>query len=636
MYKQKVRGLLADVQRGLLEREECASLVLLTMFSGKTIFLYGPPGTAKSLLARRVSTAFGATNFFAALMHRFSTPEDIFGPIDIGELKKNNLVRNTEGYLPKAHFAFLDEIWKSSPAILNTLLTILNERLFRNGGKDEHVPLKGVVCASNEFPPKNQGLEALYDRCLVRYFVKPLQSAQNFSNLIQEKEMSPLIGKAEDGFLQEDLEKIQKEAKTIGFSQKALDTLLEIKNTLEKLRDNPQLIASYLGITENTETEEQEQNQSQEQDQDLIPYVSDRRFKQCGELLRVSALLSDSKEVEVEDLVLLRHCLWDHTQQIPLIDAILRQCLKQGAHTGLKELEKIEEEFNYLEFLHKQKGAAEFKDGWQRLNTKVCDQISALEKQIQERAEKANVFLSANDHKIAFLGAQEALEQTRVLQLKLEEMLHDPEAVFAKRAQEKAGSTATDRTTAVLDSALVNKIKQGIGKAIPDFRNLLGEQKQIDVLIEALGTGLAEFVQGIKSKEEIEKDLQKTHWNLLLSQSLLNSFVSELRNRKGSRPSNAEKTSQDFVNFLVTEVFNLANMSKTDKQKFAPLKDLDNHLFGFLMQKAIETGILPYDYDYAGDYKRGGAFPIVFVVYFIWEAAFSTVLSALESEKNQQ
>ncbi|WP_233712754.1 AAA family ATPase [Helicobacter suis] len=207
VYRKRVQSLLAHVQKGLLEREECASLMLLTMFSGKTIFLYGPPGTAKSLLARRVSTAFGATHFFAALMHRFSTPEDIFGPIDIGELKKNNLVRNTEGYLPKAHFAFLDEIWKSSPAILNTLLTILNERLFRNGGKDEKVPLKGVVCASNEFPPKNQGLEALYDRCLVRYFVKPLQSAQNFIRLIeQEEDFSP----PEDQFLKEDLEKIQK------------------------------------------------------------------------------------------------------------------------------------------------------------------------------------------------------------------------------------------------------------------------------------------------------------------------------------------------------------------------------------------------------------------------------------------
>ncbi|WP_240328610.1 AAA family ATPase [Helicobacter suis] len=403
MYKQKVRDLLADVQKGLLEREECASLMLLTMFSGKTIFLYGPPGTAKSLLARRVSTAFGATDFFAALMHRFSTPEDIFGPIDIGELKKNNLVRNTKGYLPKAHFAFLDEIWKSSPAILNTLLTILNERLFRNGGKDEHVPLRGVVCASNEFPPKNQGLEALYDRCLVRYFVKPLQSVQNFSSLIQEeeispivrkeedrflkkdvsplkekieggleemqeKEMSPITGKTENGFSDKDLEKIQKEARKICFSQKALDTLLEIRGTLEKLKDNPQLIASYLGITENTETEQKDQNK--DQDQDLIPYVSDRRFKQCGELLKVSALLSDQKEVELEDLVLLRHCLWDHDQQIPLIDAILRQCLKQSAHTGSKELEKIEEEFNYLEYLYKQK-PAEFKNGWQRLNAKV-------------------------------------------------------------------------------------------------------------------------------------------------------------------------------------------------------------------------------------------------------------------------
>ncbi|WP_275897234.1 AAA family ATPase [Helicobacter suis] len=592
--------------------------------------------------------------------------------------------------MPKAHFAFLDEIWKSSPAILNTLLTILNERLFRNGGKDEHVPLKGVVCASNEFPPKNQGLEALYDRCLVRYFVKPLQSAQNFSNLIQEKEISPLIGKEEDGFSQEDLEKIQKEAKKICFSQKALETLLEIKNTLEKLRDNPQLIASYLGVTENTETEQKDQNQSQEQEQDLIPYVSDRRFKQCGELLRVSALLSDQEEVEVEDLVLLRHCLWDHDQQIPLIDAILRQCLKQGAHTGLKELEKIEEEFNYLEFLHKQKGATEFKDGWQRLNTKVCDQISALEKQIQERAEKANVFLSANDHKIAFLGAQEALEQTRVLQLKLEEMLHDPEAVFAKRAQGKAGSTATDSTTAVLDSALVNKFKQKLGVVIPKFLKDSRtenysymtsdiQQEQIDIFIEALSIGLAEFIQGIKSKEEVEKDLQKACCDLLFSsQKLFAPLIDNLEKREGNKPSDANKMSQDFVKFLATELFNLErNFIKVSETELSKLDDLLDDLSKSTdftqdsnpyLQKAIEAGVLPYDYgsytDRSYTDKRflnanakgllnthltmstlitsleeesvygdiEAISPIMSVVFMISQA----VLNALESEKNQQ
>ncbi|WP_260320572.1 AAA family ATPase [Helicobacter gastrocanis] len=114
-YKTKVKNLITELEKDLYEREECVRLVLLACFAGKAIFLYGPPGTAKSMIARKVSLAFASkddktTPFFSALMHRFSTPEDIFGPIDIGALKENKLIRNIEGYLPTAHFAFLDEI----------------------------------------------------------------------------------------------------------------------------------------------------------------------------------------------------------------------------------------------------------------------------------------------------------------------------------------------------------------------------------------------------------------------------------------------------------------------------------------------------------------------------------------------
>ena len=213
MYKERIEKILAELGEGLFEREECLKLVLLSMFAGKSIFLYGSLGTAKSMIARRASLAFDTLGnsripnenstensripsensripnknkgFFAYLMNRFSTPEEIFGPIDIAELKKNNLTRKTDGYLPTAHFAFLDEIWKSSPAILNTLLTIINERIYRDGNTDVKVPLKGIVCASNEFPPANQGLEALYDRMILRYFIKPLK--ENFEKLFKSK-----------------------------------------------------------------------------------------------------------------------------------------------------------------------------------------------------------------------------------------------------------------------------------------------------------------------------------------------------------------------------------------------------------------------------------------------------------------
>ena len=171
--QQKLLACAASLSEGLVEREREIKLLLLALLCEEHVLLIGPPGTGKSALARRLSGVCRGV-YFERLLTRFSVPEELFGPLSMAGFEAGVYRRRTEGYLPDAHVAFVDEIFKANSAILNALLTILNERRFEDGaGAMREVPLRVLVGASNG-GPEGPDLAALSDRFLFRRFVQPV------------------------------------------------------------------------------------------------------------------------------------------------------------------------------------------------------------------------------------------------------------------------------------------------------------------------------------------------------------------------------------------------------------------------------------------------------------------------------
>lgn len=308
--RERVKKLLASMGRGTFERNEAISLALLTALGGESIFLLGLPGVGKSMIARRLKMAFKDATSFEYLMSRFSTPDEIFGPVSISKLKDGDTYeRVVDGYLPTADVVFLDEIWKAGPAIQNTLLTVLNEKIFRNGKQDLKLPLKAVISASNELPAEGEGLEALWDRFIVRYVVKPIENKTNFLSLV--------IDRPEECGVQEELQFSADELREIKAEAMNVKVPIEVSELVFTIRK--------LLIDEKKKQEDNvDVNNS-----DLVdpPYVSDRRWKKIVGLLRVSAYLNGRDAVDLSDCLILNHMLWDKDEQILSVTKLIAQAI---------------------------------------------------------------------------------------------------------------------------------------------------------------------------------------------------------------------------------------------------------------------------------------------------------------------
>jgi len=319
--KSKISLLLKKLNDGVYEKEEVIALSLLSSISGESIFLLGAPGVAKSLVARRLKYAFKDGQSFEYLMNRFSTPDEIFGPVSISQLKDNDKYeRIVKNYLPTATVVFLDEIWKAGPSIQNALLTVLNEKIYRNGDQEIKVPMKALISASNELPSKGEGLEALWDRFLVRLIVDSVKDKQHFNDMIS-KTLNSYSDTIEDGL------------KITDKAYEHYNTEIDKIEIPENVFNVIHVIRGYIEL----------HNQKEENKQKQI-YISDRRWRKIVRLLRTSAFLNDRKAVDLMDCFLIKHCLWNEAEQIQAVSQFVNDAIEKHGYKLEIDLKDLKDE----------------------------------------------------------------------------------------------------------------------------------------------------------------------------------------------------------------------------------------------------------------------------------------------------
>lgn len=284
-----------------VEREEIIDAIFLSIISRQHCLLIGPPGTGKSALVTDIVKCITGIEYFQWLLSRFSTPEELFGPVSLKELEQGVYKRNTAQKMPEAHLAFVDEIFKANSAILNSLLTLINERLFYNNGTPYQTPLISVIGASNEYPEEGEGLEALFDRFLLRFEVDYIGEDSSFIEM--------LIGASPQKppqLMFEEIDNLQMFSGMVTVTHEVIETLAHIRTALR--------------------------------DEGVRP--SDRRFRQSLSLLQAKAMLDGRQETIVSDIQILKDGLWETVDQKSVVHDIVRAHTQDKLKMNLEEIEK--------------------------------------------------------------------------------------------------------------------------------------------------------------------------------------------------------------------------------------------------------------------------------------------------------
>ncbi len=491
--REKLQGLLKTINKGLIGREEAIKIALLTLLTGENLILIGPPGTAKSEIARRLCTVINEGEYFEYLLTKFTTPEELFGPLSIQELEKDNFHRKTTGYLPSSHVGFLDEIFKANSAILNSLLSLLNERVFHNGTDREETQILSILGASNELPDREEEeLHALYDRFLTRLVVDYVENDKFVELLLSDDEFIP--ASTEFQISLSELKDFQSKCKTVTIPQNIANGLLR------KIREEIQI-----KFSDNTWEQ-----------------PSDRRFKKALKILKASAYTNGREEVNVLDVSLLVHCFWSEEKNREQIQKLILEHLP--AITGndaakIKDIyEQWWEEFHKLfgEFQKQDKeGKPLFLDGDGKETTKKISKRHTQDENGEYRYESQHSYSSMTHKK-----SEKEHPENHNYQAILEEYECKPMVCYSYDLYRKGNNTVKQELLSPLESIYrqvndeQNEIKSIYEEAQAVKDNI---EKEFDIHLWIDKKSLEIWKkQSIKDFKEVEKLKEK--WEILYAQ----------------------------------------------------------------------------------------------------------------------
>jgi len=368
----KLQMISKEMNDKFVERDEVIKCMMLALVSSQSMLMLGNPGTAKSAITYELCGRIENGSYFQWMLNKTSDPSELLGPYSIKAMEQDRFLRITTGKLPEAHIAFIDECFKANAPVLNTLLPVMNEKIFYNDGKANDIPLMTMIGASNE-GPEDESLSAFYDRFLFRINVHYVKDAANkkrmYTNYVNDRRgLGNMVKKTTITI--DEIKALTEASKNLLVPKDVINKFVSFINSLDK--QNIQ--------------------------------VSDRRQNECLKIMQASAIINGRQQVSVDDFKALIYVLWEKEEHIPFIESTILKMvnpfddkIKEFRESFMTIKKDVDDTTNEQEKATK---ALEAKSGIEKITSKLNRVINEAVKEGKDTTE----FVQLRDDMIKYSG----------------------------------------------------------------------------------------------------------------------------------------------------------------------------------------------------------------------------------------